>query len=256
MTTVVAALVERRPALLALRRALPGRPQRVHAARDAAHLDRILRQHRVDGVVLGAAAARAGTFAALRDDFRVIPVFCLAAVRSDDAALVRRLERAGATVLLEALDEPILERVIRQRGMTARRAAALRPLAGELDLTTPMQRTAWEHIIGDATGRLTTAGLAARLRVGRETLSRQFGAGMAPRLKLAMDAVRLAAAGELLGCRGYRVAEVAELLGYSSVSLLQRTARRLVGGGARRLGTLPIEEIVRRAVAQRPGRWT
>jgi len=255
MATVVAALLERRSALLALRRSLPGRPQRVFTARDAAHLDRLLRQHLVDGVVLSARAARAGTFAALRDEFRAIPVFCLAAIRSDDAALVGRLERAGAIVLLESLDEPILERVIRQRGMTARRAEALVPLAGALDLTTPMQRAAWEIIVREAPGRLSTTALAARLKVGRETLSRRFSAGMAPPLKVAMDAVRLAAAGELLGCRGYRVAEVADLLGFSSASLLQRTARRLVGGGARRLGTLPTEEIVRRAAAPSPGRW-
>lgn len=255
MATAVAALLERRPALLALRRALPGRPQRVFTARDAAHLDRLLRQHLVDGVVLGMGAARAGTFAALRDEFRAIPVFCLATIRSDDAALVGRLERAGAIVLLESLDEPILERVIGRRGMSARRAEALLPLADELDLTTPMQRAAWELIVHEAPGRLSTGSLAARLKVGRETLSRRFGAGMAPSLKVAMDAVRLAAAGELLGCRGYRVAEVARLLGFSSVSLLQRTARRLVGGGARRLGTLPIDEIVRRAVAPGPERW-
>lgn len=256
MATAVAALLERRPALLALRRALPGRPQRVFTARDAAHLDRLLRQHLVDGVVLGVSAARAGTFAALRAEFRVIPVFCFAPIRSDDGMLVARLERAGAIMLLESLDEPILERVIRQRGLSARRAAALLPMADELDLTTPMQRAAWEIIIHEVPSRLSTTGLAARLKVGRETLSRRFGAGMAPPLKVAMDAVRLAAAGELLGCRGYLVTEVADLLGFSSVSLLQRTARRLVGGGARRLGTLPIEEIVRRAAAPSLGRWT
>lgn len=256
MAKAVAALLERRTALLALRRALPGRPARVFTARDAAQLDHLLRRHLVDGVVLSMRAARAGTFAALREEFGRLPVFCLAPIRSDDAGLVGRLERAGAIVLLEALDEPILERVIRQHGLTARRVEALLPLADELDLTSPMQRAAWELIVRDAPAGASTSGLAARLGLGRETLSRRFGAGMAPSLKQATDAVRLAAAGQLLGCRGYRVREVAELLGYSSASLLQRTARRLVGGGARRLGVLPMEDIVRRAAAPGPGRWS
>lgn len=255
MAAAVAVLLDRRPALLALRRALPGRPQRVLTARDAAQLDLLLRRHLVDAVVLGMAAAKAGTFAALRDEFPVLPVFCFAPIRSDDATLVERLERAGATVLLESLDEPVLDRILARKGMTARRAVRLEPLADELDLTSSLQRAAWALIIREAPSRLSTAGLASRLKVGRETLSRHFGAGMAPHLKRALDAVRLAAAGELLGCPGYRVTDVAALMGYSSASLFHRTVRRLLGPASHLLGTLSGEEIVRRAVAMPGERW-
>jgi AraC-like DNA-binding protein len=252
---MVVALLERRPALLALRRALPGRPQRVLTARSPQQLDTLLRRHLVDAVVVGAEAVRAGTFAALRDEFQSLPVACLAPVRSDDAGLVRRIARAGGTVLLEGLDEPVLERTIRRRGLTARREDALLPLAGALDLTDALQRSAWAAIVADAPGRLTTAGLATRLGVRRETLSRRFGAGMAPPLKAAVDAVRLVGAGQLLACRGYRVAEVAALLGYSSPSLLQRSSRRLVGVGARALGALAPEAILLRALGRPTPRW-
>ncbi|HPF61921.1 MAG: helix-turn-helix domain-containing protein, partial [Gemmatimonadetes bacterium] len=252
---MVVALLERRPALLAVRRAFPGRPQRVLTARSPKQLDTFLRRHLVDAVILGPDAVRTGTLAALRDEFASLPVACLVPLRSDDAALVRRVARAGALLLVEGLDEPVLEREIRRRGLTARREDALLPLADTLDLIDPLQRAAWAAIVADAPAGLATAGLAERLGVRRETLSRRFGAGMAPSLKAAVDAVRLVAAGQLLGCRGLRVAEVAALLGYSSTSLLQRSCRRLVGPGVRALGALPPEAVVARALGRPTPRW-
>jgi AraC-like DNA-binding protein len=256
VATPVAALLERRTALLALRRAMPGRPQRVYTARTPSHLDALLRRHLVDAVVLGAESVRAGTFAAFREDFATIPVFCFAAIRSDDAAMVRRLERLGVEVVIEALDEPVLARRLRRSGLTARREDALLPLGDALGLSDPFQRDCWRRVIEAAPGRLATAELALRRGVSRETLSRRFVAGGAPHLKLTIDAVRLVAAGQLLGCRGYRVSEVAALLGYSSVALLQATARRLVGTGARALARRTPEEIVLGTAGSGAGRWT
>jgi AraC-like DNA-binding protein len=68
--------------------------------------------------------------------------------------------------------------------------------------------------------------------------------------------VRLVAAGQLLGSPVWRVADVARLLGYSSESLLQRTSRRLVGSGARSLGSLPPERIMARLVPAAGRRWS
>jgi AraC-like DNA-binding protein len=122
-------------------------------------------------------------------------------------------------------------------------------------LTDPLQERAWEAIIRGAPDRLTTAQLARQMGLTREALSRRFAAGQAPSLKAAIDGVRLVAAGQLLGSPGWRVADVARLLGYSSESLLQRTARRLVGTGARTLGTLPPERILARLGPRVRARW-
>lgn len=252
----VAALLERRSALLALRRALPGRPTRVLTARSPAHLASLLGRHLVDAIVVGAEVARSGAFAALRDEFASLPVLLYAPIRSEDAALVRRVTSRGAAgVLVEGLDDPILARLLRRSGLTARREDALLPLTERLDLVEPLQRAAWALIVAEGSAPLATAGLARRLGVSRETLSRRFGAGRAPSLKAAIDGVRLVVAGQLLGSPGYRVTSVAGLLGYSSVSLLQRTSRRLVGVPAGVLGTLPPDRIVARLGAGPGGRW-
>jgi AraC-like DNA-binding protein len=252
----VAALLERRPALLALRRALPQRTLRVLTARSPAHLASLLDRHLVDLVVVGLESARGATFEALRNDYPSLPTVVYGPVRSDDAAAVRRvLRRGAAAVLLEGLDEPVLARVLRRNGFTGRREAALLPLAPRLDLVDPLQIAAWQLIVTEAPMGLSTATLAKRLGVSRETLSRRFGAGRAPSLKTAIDAVRLVAVGQLLGSPVWRVADAARLLGYSSESLLQRSSRRLVGSGARSLGSLRPDRILARLVPATGRRW-
>jgi AraC-like DNA-binding protein len=249
-------LLERRPAAQALRRIFPRRAPRLLAARNPRHLEALLRQHLLDAVVVGLEALRSGTLDALRERYPTLPAVLFAPVRSDDAAAVARLERHGIPVLVEGLDEPIVARALHDTGFTGRRLAALVPLGTRLDLTEPLQQRAWTAIIRGAPGRLTTSALARELGLTREALSRRFAAGQAPSLKGAIDGVRLVAAGQLLGSPGWRVADVARLLGYSSESLLQRTARRLVGTGARTLGTLPPERILARLGPRGEARWT
>ncbi len=254
---VVAALLERRSALITLRRALPGRPTRVLTARSPAHLATLLGQHLVDAVVIGAEAARGPAFSALRAEYGSLPVVLFAPVRSDDAGLLRRIWAQGiAGVLVEGIDDPVVGRIVRRSGLTARREDALLPLAGRLDLHEPLQLAAWGTIIAEAPTRLGTGALAKRHGVARETLSRRFAAGRAPSLKDAIDAVRLVAAGQLLGSAGYRVTDAARLLGYSSVSLLQRSSRRLAGVPAGALGALPPDRILARLGGTGRGRWT
>ena len=253
----VAALLERRPALLALRRALPQRTLKVLTARSPAHLATLLDRQLVDLVVVGLESTRGATFDALRHDYPSLPTVVYGPVRSDDAAAVRRVFRRGAAaVLLEGLDEPVLAKVLRESGFTGRREAALLPLARRLDLVDPLQVAAWQMIVTEAPAGLSTAALARRLGVSRETLSRRFGAGRAPTLKVAIDTVRLVAVGQLLGSSVWRVADAARLVGYSSESLLQRSARRLVGTGARALGSLPPDRIVARLFPASGRRWS
>lgn len=242
----VAALLERRPAILALRRALPRGEWPLFTARSPSHLATLLHHHCFDAIVIGQDAARGPVLDALRRDFPVIPLLLYMPVRSDDAELLRRMHRERiAAIAIEGMDEPLFPRILARHGLTARRLADLLPLAERLDLTDKLQYRVWSLIIAHAASRLDTETIAKQLRVRRETLSRRFAAGGAPSLKRAIDTVRLVAAAQLLGNPGYLVADAARLLGFSSVSLLQQTARRTFGVSAREVATLDAERIGR-----------
>jgi AraC-like DNA-binding protein len=240
----VAALLERRPAILALRRALPHGDWPLFTARSASHLAALLHRHCFDAIVIGQDAARGPVLDALRRDFPVMPLLLYMPVRSDDADLLCRLhhERVAA-IAIEGIDEPLLPRIVGRHGLTARRMADLLPLADRLDLTDDLQRRVWSLIISQAASRLDTTKIARQLGLRRETLSRRFAAGGAPSLKRAIDAVRLVAAAQLLGNPGYVVEDAARLLGFSSVSLLQHTARRTFGVSAREVATFDANRI-------------
>lgn len=243
----VAALLDRKAAVASLRRALPRRTFPVYTARSADHLVALLYRHQIDAVVVGAEAIRAGTFDALRRDFGAMPFVLYLPLRSDDADLVRHAQRERvAAMAIESLDEPVLARLIAAAGLAQRRLDALVPLAAAVDLADPIQQMAWPRIIVDAPAGLPTARLARTLNVRRETLSRRFGAGAAPSLKRAIDAVRLIAAAQLLGNAAFSVRDVARLLGFSSASSLQATARRTLGVSAKRVATLSAGAIATR----------
>ena len=238
MPLTVAALLERRPAALVARRALTQGGVRVVQARSPAHLAKILGHELLDAIVLGLAVARGPALDALGRDYPGVPVLLFAPVRAEDAGVLLRAAQARVVGLaIEGLDEPVLVRTVQRLGVTARRRAALLPLAPALGLADELQRKAWEIVVTDAPLGLDTALLAKRLRVARETLSRRFAAGGAPSLKRAIDAVRVITASQLLASPAYRVADAASLLGFTSQSLLYRTARRTLG--------VPLGEVAR-----------
>lgn len=241
----IAALLDRRVALVALRRALPRSTARVLTARTPAQLDSLLHRTLIDAIVIGADAVRGAVLESLRRDYPGIPLHLLMPVRSDDADVVLRAHRHRvATLLVENLDEPVLGGLIRRHTVVARRSADLLPLAAALRLTDSLQREAWRVAVVDAPLGLDTAAVARRLGVARETLSRRFASGGAPTFKRAADAVRLVAAAQLLGNPAYGVADAARLLGFSSASLLQRTARRTLGVAAREVAGIDAERLV------------
>jgi AraC-like DNA-binding protein len=80
--------------------------------------------------------------------------------------------------------------------------------------------------------------LAKRLRISREHLSRQFGAGGAPNLKRVIDLTRVACAAQLLGNPGYSVPTVVRVLHFASPSHLANTARRIASVPSGGLGGL------------------
>ncbi|HJX88092.1 MAG TPA: helix-turn-helix domain-containing protein, partial [Gemmatimonadales bacterium] len=100
------------------------------------------------------------------------------------------------------------------------------------------QRAAWELLLQEVERPVRTTDLARRLRVSREHLSRQFGAGGAPNLKRVIDLTRVACAAQLLANPGYSIPTVVRILHFASASHLSGTARRIANVPTSGLGGL------------------
>jgi transcriptional regulator GlxA family with amidase domain len=107
-----------------------------------------------------------------------------------------------------------------------------------LRLTEPLQREAWDLLVAEVEDPVRTATLARRLKVSREHLSRQFGAGGAPNLKRVIDLTRVACAAQLLRNPGYHIATVVKLLNFASSSHLAGTSRRIASAAPSSLAEL------------------
>ena len=93
-------------------------------------------------------------------------------------------------------------------------------------------------MLGEVERPIRTTTLAKRLRISREHLSRQFGAGGAPNLKRVIDLTRVACAAQLLGNPGYSVPTVVRILHFASPGHLANTARRIANVSSSGLGAL------------------
>lgn len=235
----VAALLEGRDALLALRRSLPKTGARAVTCRSVPALRRLLDQRLVDAVVVTPTAALADDLIQLHRTHPQIPVIAYAAFRPDDGALLLACRRAMvAAVAVEGVDDAIVGDLVARYSMTAARRIGMADAPRVLRLTEPLQRRAWDFLLGEVEKPMRTAALAGRLSVSREHLSRQFGAGGAPNLKRVIDLTRIAAAAQLLQNPGCDVAAVVRLLHFTSPSHLTGTARRIAGVGTGDLSAL------------------
>ena len=90
------------------------------------------------------------------------------------------------------------------------------------------------------------ARLSSALRVSREHLSRQFGAGGAPNLKRVSDLLTVQVALELFRNPGYDTRAVARLLGFTSSSHLHTVVRRVTGARLPEAVRLEWPDVVRR----------
>ena len=122
--------------------------------------------------------------------------------------------------------------------LVAERRRALVDAPRMLRLTEPLQQAAWNLLLGEVERPMRTTVLANRLRISREHLSRQFGAGGAPNLKRVIDLTRIACAAQLLGNPGYAVQTVVRVLHFSSSNHLARSARRIANVPTSGLGAL------------------
>ena len=227
---IVAALLDSRTALAALRRSLPPSGPAVATCRSLTGLRRVLDTRLTDAVVLAPTAATLPDLTALRDGLPNIPLIAYAAFRPDDGELLLACREQGfAAAVVAGVDDAIVGDIVARCSLTAVRARALAEGPRMLRLTEPLQRTAWDLLVREVERPIRTVSLARRLAVSREHLSRQFGAGGAPNLKRVIDLGRIACAAQLLQNPGYRIAHVVRLLHFASSSHLAGTARRITG---------------------------
>lgn len=233
----VAALVDSPASAQALRRALPRDTLPTVACRSPRQLSALFGRRLLDAVVLSPSRLPRDAMATLRADYPSVPLIALAGFRPDDATLLLECHAAGcATAVVAGVDDAVLAEIIGRHTLTAARRDALRDAPRVLRLADRLQLDVWELILREVQRPLRTADIARRLKVSREHLSRQFGAGGAPTLKRVIDLVRVAAAAQLVASPGYTSATVARLLAFTSTSHLGTTARRIAGLGLPALG--------------------
>lgn len=226
----IAALVDSRAALGALRRSLPREPVPVVACRSPAGLERALSARLLEAIVLGPRAARRLELSSLRSRFPGIPVIAYGVFRSDDAGLLLAWHRLDfAAVAIEGVDDPVVGDLVMRHSVSARRRTALADAPRLLRLSEPLQRRTWDLMLTLPGRPPRTGSLAGALGLSREHLSRQFGAGGAPNLKRVVDLLTVLTALSLLSNPGYGVRTVAGFLAFATPSHLRAVVRRITG---------------------------
>jgi len=245
----IAALLDGRGAVTALRRSLPRGGPGVVACRTPANLRQLLEKRIVEAVVFAPRAGLLDEWASLRADFPGIPIVAFAPFRPDDGDVLAECRRQRvAAVAVEGVDDPVVGELVRRVSLVASRRRALADAPRLLRLADPLQRQVWDLLLDRVDQPVTTADLARRLDMSREHLSRQFGAGGAPNLKRVIDFLRVVGAAQLLQNPGYSVARVAGLLAFASSSHLGSTARRIAGIGTVELPRMTPAELLSRFV--------
>jgi AraC-like DNA-binding protein len=234
----IVALLESRAAVLALRRTLPKGGPSVITCRSAAALHRLLETRLVDAVVLVPQPGLLPELAQLRARLPHGPLVAYGPFRPDDGELLLACRDSVSAVAVEGVDDPIVGDIVVRASITAQRRRALAEAPRVLRLTEPLQRSAWNVLLGEVERPIRTTALARRLQISREHLSRQFGAGGAPNLKRVIDLTRVACAAQLLGNPGYSVPTVVRVLHFASPSHLANTARRIASVPSSGLGSL------------------
>ena len=223
-----------------LRRSIPRARARLVPCRNAAHLRRAVTASLADAVVVdGRLPGGREVLARFSVDFPGVPRFVYSAFRPDDGALLAACTGdAAAQVIVEGVEDPVVGELVLPRTASALRLFVLANAPRLLRLTEPLQVRAWGEVMRRVGGRLRATDIARTLRVSREHLSRQFGAGGAPNLKRVIDLARTLTAADLLANPGYSVRAVARILGFASASHLSAAARRVAGVSARELRVL------------------
>jgi AraC-like DNA-binding protein len=234
----IAALLDSRAALTALRRTLPKGGPRVVSCRSPAALQRLMENRLIDAIVVAPQPPLLPELAHWRARLPLVPLVAYAPFRPDDGDLLLACRHELSAIAVEGVDDPIVGELVSRSSMTAERRRAMADGPRVLRLTEPIQRAAWDVLMGEVEQPMRTGRLASRLRVSREHLSRQFAAGGAPNLKRVIDLTRIACAAQLLANPGYSVPTVVRLLSFASGGHLSNTARRIANASTRELASL------------------
>lgn len=237
---VIPALLASPKARAALRRALPRSRVRLALCRSAAQLERALATELADAVVVDARLPLAPqVLARCRDAYPNLPRFVYSAFRPDDGGLLETcIVACGAIPIIEGVEDAVIGDLILGHTASSERESTLAQAPRLLRLIEPLQERAWREVLRQVGGRVRAADVARTLKVSREHLSRQFGAGGAPNIKRVIDLARTATAADLLANPGYSVRAVARILRFSSASHLASSARRVAGVTAAQLPSL------------------
>ena len=233
-------LLASRTARAAIRRAMPRGRARLVACRGAAQLQRALHAALADAVVIDVRAAGGLELLAwCHAEFPQVPRFAYSAFRPDDGALLRSaVTECGAVPVVEGVEDAVVADLLLPLTASATRERSLALAPKLLRLVEPLQERAWREVLRRVGGPIRAADIARALKVSREHLSRQFGAGGAPNIKRVIDLARAATAADLLSNPGYSVRTVAKILRFSSASHLSGSARRVAGVTAAELPAL------------------
>jgi len=243
----IAAFLDRRAAT-ALRRSLPKGGPRVVSCRNPEALNRFLQKRLVDAVVLTPRTGFLPELSLLRARLPKVPLVVYGPFRPDDGEILLACRNSGSSVAVEGVDDPIVGDLVVRSSISAERRRALADAPRVLRLTEELQRSAWDVVVGEVERPLRTSVLARRLRISREHLSRQFGAGGAPNLKRVIDLARIACAAQLLANPGYSIPTVARLLHFASIGHLGTTSRRIANVTATELGDIGPRGVLARFV--------
>jgi AraC-like DNA-binding protein len=246
--TVVVAYAPRDHTRARIRSALVRIHRRGMLVRSEKEFTNAFRTHFVNTALVELAADGDGHGPAeLAREYPSVPFIALTPFRPVDApAIARCAELDFADVLADGTDDGLLTQALLSHGFTTRFAAALHTPPRALQLTAPLQLSAWRTIIAHAGRPIGTAEIARTLGVTREHLSRSFTAGGAPTLKRVLDLVRLLAAGELAKNPGYDLTAVGRRVGFSSSAKLSATVKRLVRAHASALSALRATDLIER----------
>jgi len=234
----IAALLESRAALMALRRSLPKGGPKVASCRSPAALKRLLESRLIDAIVITPQLPLLAELSRWRGRLPLAPLVAFAPFRPDDGELLLNCRKAVAAVAVEGVDDPVVGEMVVRASITAERRRALAEAPRVLRLTEPIQRGAWNLLLSEVERPIRTSVLAGRLKVSREHLSRQFGAGGAPNLKRVIDLTRIACASQLLARPGYNVGAVVRVLNFASPRHLATTSSRIANVPPDQLGEL------------------
>jgi AraC-like DNA-binding protein len=228
------------PAAMALRRTLPRPGSALVRVRTPEALWRLGQRRLLDAVVLSPLGGGGLTLVReLRARWPVLPVIAYAPFRPDDGEAILACREAGVSALLvEGIDDAVAGDLVARVTLTARRRAEMDDAPRVLRLSEPLQRQAWDMVVREVEQPLRTSDLARRLRVSREHLSRQVGAGGAPNLKRMIDLARTAAAAQLLANPGCTAATAAQVLRFASPGHFSATVKRIAGVGPGALAEL------------------